>query len=467
MTEPADGPDLERHIARRRFLQGLAAAGTGAVLFRDDLFGTSDQAGAVPGRGGPKASTTTTTAATTTTTTPPTTEPATTTTTSAPAQGTAVVLDAATDGTDQTARIQAQIDAAPNGTAGAPTVIRFPVGEATGSYRVEGTISLIDKSFVVLEGPSPSNKARIRRTQPNLANPELPHSNWHIEVYRSSNVTVRNLFIEGYHLERYTDGSRAGFATTPPALAAEREIAFQVMASNNVTVQDCRALNVRSYVCQATIPPLNDPPYVASTNVVFRNLLGVTCGGWGACLVGCHGVLVDNLRIERCGFGGVDMEPLADHTVGNVEIRNCWIQAHGTAFPANGYNAVNDVWIHDCHVERSNNWPLVFVHDLGGGRRSNWRIERVTHNIEPMDNGHHAAFSFTKVDGVVVRQCRVNVAPEPYMAGVHLDNCGGQLEVVENVFGSACTSGAGAVTTANGTGPVVQSGNTTDGSTPC
>lgn len=480
-----DEKSHDRAATRRWFLKAVAAsAGAGVMGSR-----MVDAASAGPARRRPKTTTTTTTTApaptTTTTTAAPPVEPA---PAPSPTGGRVVEIVAATDGTDQTAAIQAQIDAAPDGTAGDPTVIRFPVGESKGTYRVEGTLSLVNKSHVVLEGPSPGDKAHLKRTQVSTADPWQLHSNWHVEVYRSSDVVVRNILVESYWYPGQTtaldgdgqplvtrygaeNGVRAGFAVSPSSAAAEREIAFQVCGSANVVIEDTRALNVRSYNCQVTMTSDGLPP-VRSSNVTFRNMLAQYCGGWAAAVVSATGVLIDNVRSEKCGFGGIDLEPIGPlEEIHGVEIKNCRIEGNGIAFAANGTNPVDDVYIHDCHVECHNGWPLVMsVDHFSPYRRRNWRVERVTHSTTSLcdngndDSGHpmQAAFFFRNMDDVSVRDCAPQIRGDSYaryMAGVHFDGCGGALAVEDNDLNNALVWGTGAVRASNGTGPVSTSGN--------
>lgn len=487
-----------RERSRRWFLKALAST-AGAGVVGNAVIGT-DSAGASP----VKRRTPDSIDPTTTTTAPP--APATTTTTTAPpaptptattpppppptaeTSGRVLEIKAATDGTDQTAAIQAQINAAPNGVAGMPTVLRFPVGESRGTYRVEGTLYLVNKSHVVLEGPSPTDKAHLKRTQVSTADPWQLHTNFHVEVYRSSDIVVRNIFVESYWypgqataldaagtplVTRYgpENGARAGFAVSPSAGAAEREIAFQVCGSTNVLIENTRALNVRSYNCQVTMTSDGQPP-VRSSNVTFRNMVAGYCGGWAACIVSASNVVVDNVRSEKCGFGGIDLEPIGPlEWISNVEIKNCRIEGNGIAFAANGTNAVDDVYIHDCHVECHNGWPLVMsVDHFSPYRRRNWRLERITHSSTvPCDNGGddsghpmQAAFYFRNMDNVTVRDCAPKIRGDVwarYMTGVHLDGCSGELRVENNNFNNALVWGTGAVRASNGTGVVSAIGN--------
>lgn len=227
---------------------------------------------------------------------------------------------------------------------------------------------------------------------------------------------------------------------------SEAEHAFNVQGGSRVTVRDVKSTNVAGYNLNWTSAGGGSDNNGVRDSAAY-NLDAQYPTGWGACFNTCFGIRVAGLTVFRGGMGGCDHEPLGnDWTIEGTEIWDFWISCRQVAFPAQGVRSVDEVYIHDGHVKRAaNSHGIVACRDLRGGRRRWWTVENLTHEGDPMTNGFHGAFTFERVDHVLVRNCYPVVAKNsPDMGGVSLNKCRSAV-VRDNLFGFACSNGRGAV----------------------
>jgi hypothetical protein len=317
-----------------------------------------------------------------------------------------VTIDAPQDGRDATAIIQAQIDAAPNGST-----IVFPAGR----YRCEGSLIVQDRTGLSFVGPATFYATR---------NGELDFQGMsqrrHWWFIRSRDIRVDQLRVVSTNT---TPDQRAGFGAYQAKY--EFEHGFAIHESENVTVRGC-----------STFGTWGDGLYIGnqgpSRNVRVSDLVVEYNGRQGVALSNADGVVLQNIQIKNTRRAGFDLEPATGWWyVRNVEIKNSFVNGYHVAFAAAGNGDVSNIFIHHNRI-RGPGVPWVYVSASDGTRRRNWRIQdnKVMNSLgSPMP-----AMLFRKVDNVSIRRNKSPLVATQSRLGIRFENCRGRLVVRRNDF---------------------------------
>lgn len=317
-----------------------------------------------------------------------------------------VTIDAPQDGRDATEIIQAQIDAAPDGST-----IVFPPGR----YRCEGSLIVQDRTGLSFIGPATFYATR---------NGELDFQGMsqrrHWWFIRSRNIRVEQLRVVSTNVTAdQLDGFGAYLAKY------EFEHGFAIHESENVTVRGC-----------STFGTWGDGLYIGnqepSRNVSVSDLVVEYNGRQGVAVSNANGVVLQNIKIKNTRRAGFDLEPATDWWfVRNVEIKNSFVNGYHVAFAAGGMGDVSNIFIHD-NVIKGPGVPWVFVGASNGHRRRNWRIHdnRVLNRLgSPMP-----ALYFAHVNDISIRRNRSPIASTQSRLAIRFDDCRGRLVVRRNDF---------------------------------
>lgn len=370
------------------------------------------------------------------------------------------VIEARTDGVDQTPTIQAQIDAAPDGTAEDPTVVCLPVGRADARYRVDGTLEVTGRSWLEIRGPSPEDQATIYSDLDGITAGHVGHTGQsarrHWRLTDSSNITLRNLRVEGpFHpgnphydgiTRRHNNFGDPGYAYFDRRFEAEH--AFDLRGSHHISIFDTSSKDVGGDHLHAMGVYGNSDD--GSTDIRLVRAHADHPHRHGAAPIHVRGLLIDALTVLKGGYDYIDFEPGGDvQQVHGVEIRNGDADVHLLAFGAEGAGLVSNVYIHHNRIRSATpSWAVVHV-DGGDparyGRRSSWSVVDNLADGFPVGTcstrGTSSAFTFVDVDDVEVRRNRVRVkAHWSCNALAHFFDVGGHAWLTENVAVDACTA---------------------------
>lgn len=341
---------------------------------------------------------------------------------------TTVTINAPIDGSDASASIQAQIDAAPNGA----TII-FPVGKNQGRYRVDHRIVVKQRSGLTFQGPSPSNPATFWTDKTGLevdpakykyVDGKSTRSHWRIE--KSSNITLKNLRIEGPNDYRDAEGYTSW---TYDGGKYEGEHGFVTLGGSNITIEDSQIDSVFGDGVAA-----NNASGVGTVGVTVRRVTTTSNGRHGFSTQSAHNVLIDGLRVVKGGSNGISFEPNAiQETVENVEVKNSVIDTRVVALAHMGSRSSSDIWIHDNVVEHAiASWPM-FVSNPNDGvsRRRNLTFER---NKQLFQSTAGYGISIVRTDGIVIRDNEIPTSNKSKAAAINLEDVGGTLTIRNNAF---------------------------------
>ncbi|UJH91038.1 right-handed parallel beta-helix repeat-containing protein [Antarcticibacterium sp. 1MA-6-2] len=282
-------------------------------------------------------------------------------------------------GGDLTKHIQDQIDAVPNGTAQKANVIKFPRGRFWTEGNLEwnpkgknGIINFVNKHHLIIEGFSKEEPTVFYTKAPaipfggNVSRGNYSHRR-HFRIHQSTNITVRNIRIEGSNTiegkvlgssSEFTpdfweggkdSGSKSGF----PAYQSywEFEHAFDIINSQNITIEDSSVYGVWGdgvYIGQSTTNP--------SENIILRNLHLKFTGLQGIAVSDARKIIIDKVWIDKGRRSGIDLEPFHDEGFANdVEVRNSKIDVQLTPFAAGGRGDVSNIYIHNNEYTGSGN----------------------------------------------------------------------------------------------------------------
>lgn len=362
-----------------------------------------------------------------------------------------VAIAAQLDGTDETATIQAQIDAAPDGTPDCSTIIRFPEGR----YHTEGDLAnnprgrngvllFENRHNLIVEGPAtfyteapavpydtsvPGNTYSLRR---------------HFWLKNCSNITIRNIRVEG---SNYTEGRKLAAGTPPfwqggpdngsaagfPGYRGswEFEHAFDITDSKNITIEDCEVDSVWGDGVY-----IGNHPSVGSDNIILRNLNLRFTGRQGIGASNCRNVLIENVTVDHGRRAAIDLEPFSDNSfVTDVEIKNCNMHPLQSHFAMGGRGDVSRINIHD-NIVNGAGLTLHCFDSAGLTRRSDWTF---TNNIRLSNYGSPLApIRFTMTDNVTIDNNTVPVVATQSRRCVTFDDCQGDLIVTNNNFVNGC-----------------------------
>ncbi|HZA26576.1 MAG TPA: right-handed parallel beta-helix repeat-containing protein [Actinomycetota bacterium] len=317
-----------------------------------------------------------------------------------------VTINAPQDGRDATGIIQAQIDAAPDGST-----IVFPPGR----YRCEGSIKVENRTGLKFRGP-----ATFYATQKGPLDAQGNSQRRHWWFIGCTDVTVDDLRVVSTNTR---PDQREGFG----AYLANYEF------EHGFAIHECLGVVVRN--C-STFGTWGDGLYIGnqapSRNVRVSGLVVEWNGRQGLAVSNADGVLLENIQIRNTRRAGFDLEPAtALWSVRNVEIRNSFTNGYHVAFASAGNGDVSNIYIHHNRI-KGPGVPWVYVRASDGTRRRNWRIHdnRVLNYLgSPMP-----ALFFSKVDNVSVRRNKSPIVATQSRLAIRFESCRGRLVVRRNDF---------------------------------
>jgi polygalacturonase len=317
-----------------------------------------------------------------------------------------VTIDAPQDGRDATAIIQAQIDAAPDGST-----IVFPAGR----YRCEGSLKVENRTGLKFRGP-----ATFYATHKGPLDAQGNSQRRHWWFIGCTGLTVDDLRVVSSNT---TPDQREGFATYDSQYEFEHGFAFH--ECQNVVVRNC-----------STFGTWGDGLYIGnsfgSRNVRVTGLVVEYNGRQGVAVCNADGVLLEGIQIKNTRRAGFDLEPATSAwAVKNVEIRRSYINGYHVAFAAEGRGDVSNIFIHH-NVIRGPGVPWVSVRASDGTRRRNWRI--YDNRVGNMLGSPQPALRFEKVDNIFIRRNRSPISPNQCRLAIRFTNCRGRLVVRRNDF---------------------------------
>lgn len=365
------------------------------------------------------------------------------------------IIRASTDGTDQTDTIQDQLDGAPDGTEGDPTVVCFPVGHSSGRYRVDGSLVLTGRQWLEVRGPSPDDQATIHTDVDGITAGYVGHtgqsSRRHWQVIGSRDVVLRNLRVEGPFSpdnERFSGITRRDNALGQPGYAYfddrfEGEIAFEIRGSHRISLFDTSSDDVGGD--HLTTRGMTGSSELGSTDITMVRAHADHPHRHGVAATHVDGLLVEGLTVVKGGYHYVDFEPIGEQDGRRIEIRNGDADVFLLAFGAAGRGPLEDVHIHHNAVRFATpSWALVHVDGNDPAvRRVNWSV---TDNVaeHPIGScstsGLSSAFHFAEVDGVELRRNTVRIKPGwSCNALAHFHDVGGDVWLTDSVAHDGCT----------------------------
>lgn len=285
-----------------------------------------------------------------------------------------------TGAADVTGELQAFLDSVPDGA-----IVEFAAG---GRYRIEGTLRIIRRQGLVLDGRGATFFA-TRQT----IDPERAH--WSVES--STNIWIHSMTVRGAHPEpgTYVEGF-------------EWQHAIQIRGGSDIEIGP----NV------ATTENQGDGVYVADwADGVYIHDCTITWNGrMGVAVVAGQNVLVERCTLNNIAFSVFDIEPNPGNTPAEgaqgITFRGNLINGavFSKFFAMGGYGAITDVVVSQNVVDGASNGIAVDGRPLPGTpRRSNVSI---TDNIgEGVLRDVDAVMHFSRIDGLTVSGNRQEVAP--------------------------------------------------------
>lgn len=312
---------------------------------------------------------------------------------------------------------------------------------ANGCYWMEGSILIQNRTGLTIEG----NGARIVSKAPGPVGSLGYSVRRHVWCSNSTNVTIRNLRVEGSNLGP-SDTGKAGFGSYSPKYEFEHAFAFD--KCSNVLLEDASASAIWGdgvYIGGGVAVP--------ASGVSIRRVVIDRNGRQGVGISSARGVLIDDVDILHSRRSGIDLEPnFTAATIDAVEIRNSFLNTHLLPFPSGGMGQVSNVWIHHNTIDGLAA-PVVLVQPSDATRRRGWRVEYNTH-LRTVGSTK-APLSFTNTDDVSVVGNVFKVSTKRIDHAVTFKGAGGVLAILNNDFRPACrTHSADAAT-----GPVLTVGN--------
>ncbi|HEX9711910.1 MAG TPA: right-handed parallel beta-helix repeat-containing protein [Actinomycetota bacterium] len=304
--------------------------------------------------------------------------------------------------------------------------------EPDGCYLVQDRLSLTDRRTLLIDGQG----SLFRRTELSTGLWLEPNTggNRHWRFYGGSDITVRNIAVEGTNIDDPNCSGVVGAEYGAPGYACyvvnmefEHGMSFH-------GIQGLRVDNVQ------TISTWGDGLYfgpyqgLATKNATITNVQIDLNGRQGIALSGADSILFDDVSILHSRRAGFDLEPPPSY-VRNIEIRNSYINSFLLAFASAGRGDVSNIYIHHNTIDASG-IPLVYVNASDGTRRYNWRIEYNT-SLRPRGSPQ-ATMLFSNVTGVIVRGNTWPVHTTQSRKAVEFRGALGTLIVLDNDFTGAC-----------------------------
>lgn len=337
-------------------------------------------------------------------------------------------INLADDGTDQTSALLAQLAGVPDGSEGEPVTALLPYSAQ--GYRIEGTISLVGRSHLILEG-RPGQRFAMYAEAPG---PGESSTRAHVSISGCDYVAIRHVGIRGPNTER--DPDRPDFALHRTSLAFEHGVSISG-ASDHITVESMSI----SEVCGDTV--YAGGVGALNTNITIRDIVGRHMGRQGLGLVAVDGCLVEDCDLQWGGRSGIDVEPNHDtNYVKNLTLRRVTSGSKSYPFVLGGDAGdqlvhVENVVIEDCVGLNASSSHTAL---LASRRGTNLTVRRHTDvrqsSTRGMDLGGWSG-------DVLIEDCVVSSGPStPTSCGVMLSNCTADVTLRGNQFHRGGTPGA-------------------------
>ncbi|MGZ6966894.1 MAG: right-handed parallel beta-helix repeat-containing protein [Acidimicrobiia bacterium] len=271
------------------------------------------------------------------------------------------------------------------------TTAQFPKGAR---YRVEGTLLLVNRRDVTIEGNGatffaatdgsglPPPRGVNRRYWPRL------RQQWRIRG--GSGITVRDITVKGANPH---GGATA--AAYVPSLEGQAGIAIQ--RTSGVTIESVHVSDT-----------YGDAVYVVggATNVTNRNSSLERIGRQGVAIVNASKVVVDRNEIRDVARSVFDLEPLGRALAGDVHLSNNTIGDYRNFLlaAAGGGPGVNDIWLEGNHIDGGHG--LSVFAGIERQRRTGYHIVGNTgsHAVLPASGtGRSGLLQLTNLDQVEIR----------------------------------------------------------------
>lgn len=358
------------------------------------------------------------------------------------------------------ATIQAQIDAVPDGTAGNPNVIRFPVGFSTGLYYTKretgstslfGCTELTNRHNLVIEGPSLADMAAVYTSDPAWDYPGDINQNQFSNrkqflVRNCTNITFRYLRVFGSNYVFspnlsngnpwfWGGGPDGGGEPTTRAYYApwEFEHGIDVRNSTGIHIHDCQFDDLWGDGLY-----FQDNPGAVNVTVQDVRIDGI--GRQGVAIGGGSNMLFDRIDIgqtvkaRRAGF---DLEPISTWPIDGVEVRNFTINSHLRPFAARGTGGkMDNVHIHHGTVDGTSVPWIDAGHTDNVNNRKTWSVHDVTH-VGSLGSPLYAMI-FRNMQDISVNNNTMPVSAAQSRGCVSYEDCTGTLDVTNNDFGDGC-----------------------------
>lgn len=301
---------------------------------------------------------------------------------------------------DVTADLQSWLDSTPDN---ARLMLR-----RRACFRIEGTLKLVDRHDLVVDGLDATLKATTRGSGGRLQ----VRARSQVNIVNSRNVTVRNLNVHGANPD-------AGTSTAAYHPALEAQHAFALMRDDGVTLDHVTASDVYGdfvYVGGATGHP--------SRRITITDSHFERSGRQGISITNGNDVQIVGNTIGDVARSLIDLEPnlgsdearnirIANNTTGAA--RNFWIADKGS-----GIN-IGDVTVTH-NVMQAPTGGLVFVYGPKRGKRGPFtftgNVLQVTGAVS--DEGTVGAFVFSNARNVSISDNQLTVPADRAMPAVEL-----------------------------------------------
>lgn len=293
--------------------------------------------------------------------------------------------------TDVTIPLNAYFASVPNGTR-----INFPVN---GRYRIEGTIVLIGKRGLLIDGHgstffATTNGAGAAGTKSNRT-----RSQWSLQAARS--VTIRNMTVRGSSTQTGPDG------VYDPNLEAQH--GFSILGSSNIAVK--RVTVGGTWGDLVYVGGIGSGAHTPSSGVTVSDSKLVGSSRQGVSVTNANHVTFSNNTIDSARRSLIDIEAnSADDTIAFVTFSHNTFGRSRLYTIANGGAAAE---VHDIVID-SNSMPpgrsgfKMYVYATGARRRYNYRV---TNNRVAVTGQNDPMVQVFNVDNVTVARNSVMFTP--------------------------------------------------------
>jgi hypothetical protein len=320
------------------------------------------------------------------------------------------------DGTDQSETLQRAIDTAADGA----TVI-LP----SGRFRVDRRITIRNRHGLTVTGPSAESPfigytdrtgLEVGDLNSNPSRRTSQRSHWLISS--GSGITLRNVTVIGPNSAR-----NQGYALFRLELAFEP--AFSVRdGAGNVTLANCHYENV-----------YGDGIYIGGTGppnrlVTLTDVTGAYSGRQGFAIVNVDGLRADRVICDFAGGVGLDVEPNEGSSVRNLALFGLAMGAAHFPYSFGGpgdATARQNVTLENCSAIRSRSKSsAIYARSPGTGLS-------IRNHLDDRQSSQ-LGVQLTGWSEVTIQNSKIACPHGPASTAVQLDNCSGNLSIVDNDF---------------------------------